>query len=177
MSNPDAPTTSPHPSPVTLRPEQPGDEPFLFQVYASTRTEELDATGWDAATRQTFLELQFKAMRQSYRSAFPQAESLVILQGGQPVGRMVVHRTKTEIRLVDLALLPVQRERGIGTALLKDLCAESIRTRIPVRLQVFLDNRARRLYERLGFVRLGVEGCYEQMEWRPPAKRGQESAG
>ena len=31
---------------TTLRPATPSDEPFLLQLYASTRTEELAQTGW-----------------------------------------------------------------------------------------------------------------------------------
>ena len=62
------------PGVVSLRPEQPEDEDFLFAVYASTRAEELAVTGWDEATRSAFLNLQFRAMRQGYHASFPQAE-------------------------------------------------------------------------------------------------------
>jgi predicted GNAT family acetyltransferase len=37
----------------------------------------------------------------------------------------------------------------------------------PVRLHVDLVNPARRLYLRLGFAPVGVEGVYELMEWLP----------
>ena len=46
-----------------LRREEINDEPFLFQVYAHTRVEELALTNWDPATRQAFLTMQFQAMR------------------------------------------------------------------------------------------------------------------
>lgn len=157
---------------VELRPERPEDEAFLREVYARTRQEELDRTGWDAATRAAFLEMQFHAMRRGYRAMFPRGEFAVILLDGQPAGRQVVHRTGTEIRLVDVALLPAQRGRGVGTALLQTLLAESARAGIPVRLQVLATNRARRLYERLGFTRSGGDELYAELEWRPAGGTG-----
>ena len=59
---------------VALRPECAGDEAFLFTVYAGTREDEMALTGWDATTRNRFLEFQFRAMRQGYVSMFPNAE-------------------------------------------------------------------------------------------------------
>ena len=61
---------------------------------------------------------------------------------------------------------PGLRGRGIGTGLLKDLLAEAAEKGRPVRLKVVLTNPARRLYERQGFIGLGNDGVYEQMEWR-----------
>jgi len=155
------------PGTIRLRPERPDDERFLFDVYASTRQEELDRTGWDAATRAAFLELQFKAMRQGYRAMFPAAEFAVILLAGQPVGRQVVDRTGTEIRLVDVALLPSHRGRGVGTILLRQLLGEAARRNTPVRLHVLKTSRAARLYERVGFCRVGEAGFYDCLEWKP----------
>ena len=34
------------------RPELPDDEPFLFELYASTRQDELELTRWDLASKQ-----------------------------------------------------------------------------------------------------------------------------
>ena len=155
------------PGTIRLRPERPEDEPFLFAVYASTREEELNLTGWDAATRAAFLDLQFKAMRQGYRSMFPQGEFTIILLAGQPVGRQVVNCTGTEIRLVDVALLPAYRGRGIGTILLRQLLGAAARLNKPLRLRVLKTSRPARLYERVGFCRVGEEGLYDRMEWKP----------
>ena len=52
--------------PVLLRPERPGDEAFLFAVYASTRAEELSLTNWTEDLRRAFLNQQFNAMRHGY---------------------------------------------------------------------------------------------------------------
>jgi ribosomal protein S18 acetylase RimI-like enzyme len=80
---------------------------------------------------------------------------------------MLVHRSDASITLVDITIAPELRGQGIGTRLLNELLAEAAGKQIPVLLKVTEGNPARRLYERLGFERLGSEGLHEQMEWRP----------
>jgi len=151
---------------ITLRPALPEDEAFLCAVYASTRRDELAACGWDQAQQEAFLQMQFNCQRQSYGWQYPRAEHQVILRDGQPVGRIIVHRTEEEILLVDIALLPEHRNAGIGGALVRDLFAEASTAGKPVRLHVERFNRARQLYERLGFVCIGDTGMHFLMEWR-----------
>lgn len=165
--NPLAGTKSNDPlPPVSLRPESPGDESFLYAVYASTREEELALTNWDETMRRAFLHQQFNAMRQGYRSMFPAGEFWIIELDGKPAGRMVIHRDAAELRVVDLALLPAHRNQGVGTFLLRQLCAKADK---PVRLSVLQHNRALRWYARLGFVKTGELGFYDELEWRPAA--------
>ena len=152
---------------ISLRPEQPGDEHFLFDVYAAARREELDLTGWDAATRTAFLDMQFTAMCRGYHAMFPGAEFAVILCGAKSIGRMVVHRADKEIRVVDLALLPEFRNRKIGTHLMQRVCDEASRTKKPVTLSVFKNTRPIHWYQRLGFSIVGGTGLYDEMEWLP----------
>ncbi len=159
------------PPPVLLRPEQPGDEDFLFNVYACTRAEELALTNWDEASRRAFLTQQFAAMRRSYRSMFPAGEFSVIELESQPVGRMVIHRGPAEIRIVDLALLPEYQNRGVGTYLMQQAGAQAADEGKPVRLCVLKNNRAFQWYERLGFKKIGEQGFYDELEWRPASAR------
>jgi ribosomal protein S18 acetylase RimI-like enzyme len=151
--------------PVILRPEQPTDEAFLLELYASTRREELELTQWDAATCAAFVKMQFKAMRQGYASMFPLGQFSIVLLQEQAIGRMVIHRGEQEIRLVDMALMPEARCRGISTLLVQTLQAEARQSGRPIRLQVLKGNRAARLYERLGFRRTGDNGIYDEMTW------------
>lgn len=157
---------------ISLRPEQRGDAPFLFEVYAGTREEELALTHWDAATRRAFLDMQFAAMNRGYAGMFPAGEFSVICEHGQPIGRMVLNRTAEEIRVVDIALLPPHRNRGIGTLLIRRVCAEAAGAGIPVRLSVLKNNRAARWYERLGFHKIGEAGFHDELEWRAGAVEG-----
>lgn len=156
------------PDAVTLRSEAAADEPFLRAVYASTREAELNLTGWDTATRQTFLDLQFKAMCQGYRSMFPGGEFSIILLAGAAVGRMVVNRDERMLHLVDLAVLPAFRNRGIGTTVIGRLIAEAAQSHRRVQLEVQKGGRPRGLYERLGFRKFEETELFEFWEWTPP---------
>ena len=140
----------------------------MLELYASTRQEEMQRTGWDIATQTLFIKMQFNAMRQGYASMFSAAESSIILFEGKPIGRILVDRPGREIRLVDLALMPDWRDRGIGTGLLQCLQTEARQNGRPVRLQVWKMNRAARLYERLAFLRTGGDEMYDHLEWHPP---------
>jgi ribosomal protein S18 acetylase RimI-like enzyme len=150
-----------------MRPVRATDEEFLFRVYASTREEELAQVNWDAAQREQFLRLQFAAQTQHYTTQYPGAEFQVVLANGEPAGRLYVHRRSEEIRVMDIALLPAFRQRGLGTVLLRELLAEGARTDRPVTIHVEIFNPARHWYERLGFQPVAESGVYLLMEWRP----------
>lgn len=152
-----------------LRPSRPGDEDFLRRVYASTRAQELAHFGWDAATADTFLRMQFDAQDRHYRQHFPQARYDIVEQDGEPVGRLYVARERDEIRVIDIALLGAWRGRGIGGTLLGALQDEAAGASQRIVLQVELSNPAFTLYQRLGFRELEIHGLYRLMEWRAPA--------
>lgn len=156
-----------HAGAIALRPVRPEDESFLYDVYASTRLEELAPLGWTDAQREAFLRMQFALQQQSYRVDFPAADFQIILWHERPIGRLYVERRPDEIWGIDLALLPEYRQAGIGTAILQDLLAEAARVGKPFRLHVVKSNRARRLYERLGFTTRGEDDVYLLMEWSP----------
>jgi ribosomal protein S18 acetylase RimI-like enzyme len=91
----------------------------------------------------------------------------VILHGGQPAGRLFLHRGTDEIRVVDIGLLPEHRNQGIGGALLKAVLDEAAEAGKAVRLHVESFNRAVRLYERLDFASVGTDGAHIEMEFAP----------
>ena len=152
---------------VEVRPYHEEDEDFLFELYASTRAEELDAWGWDEDQRAVFLELQFKAQRQSYTIQYGDADHSIIMDAGRPIGQMMVLCTDDEYRLVDISLLPEHRNGGIGTRLIRRLLDKAFDAGKPVGLSVVKISPAVGLYQRLGFVILGDDGLYLQMVARP----------
>jgi ribosomal protein S18 acetylase RimI-like enzyme len=156
---------------LALRPVTPEDRPFLERVYASTRSEELAAVPWTPLQKAAFLRFQFDAQDKHYRLHYAEARFDVILAGGREVGRLYVDRSGSEIRLIDIALLPEHRGAGIGGALLSELIAEATRERKPLSIHVEHSNPAQRLYRRLGFRHTGTDtGVYQLMEWRPSAE-------
>jgi ribosomal protein S18 acetylase RimI-like enzyme len=162
---------------VSLRPARPDDLDFLYRVYASTRTEELERLiDWSEDQKTAFLAMQFTSQRQSYLLQFPDAEHQVILRDGSAVGRLVVNRSPDSIHLVDLALLPEHRGAGIGTTLIQKLQAEALEVKRPLRLHVLTFNRARRLYDRLGFGLVAERDVYAELEWQSSANNWLETA-
>lgn len=152
---------------VTLRPITLQDEPFLFEVYAAARMEELAQAPWDDAQKQTFLSFQFNAQHQHYQTEFANAAYSLILDAGTPVGRLYVDRRADEIRILDIALLPAHQGRGIGRVLLEELLAEAAAAAKPVRIYVeSYQQRARALFESLGFEAVEDHGVSVLMHWQ-----------
>ncbi len=145
------------------------DRPFLFSVYASTRTGELAVVPWTDEQKNAFLLMQFEAQDSWYRQVYPDGKFLVVVREGAPIGRLYVARLLTEVIVVDIALLPDHRGQGIGSRLLADILAEADRDRLPITLHVEPWNPAKRLYERLGFELEEKGEVYDTMV-RPPAQ-------
>lgn len=156
---------------VTLRAARDEDEEFLFALYSSTRRDEMAVWGWPAAQQEMFLRMQYRALAQRYAAEREVSDHQIILDDDRPIGRLLVARTADDIRLADIALLPEQRGRGIGAALIGDLQDEAERAGLPLRLHVTRDNRAAQLYQRLGFIITGDIGSHFKMEWRPARTR------
>jgi ribosomal protein S18 acetylase RimI-like enzyme len=158
---------------VSRRPARPEDEPFLFQVYASTRADELAVTGWPDGQKTAFLQMQFRAQSVHYREYFPNCWYEVILLRDAPIGRMFVHCAPDEIRVVDIGLLAEYRNRGIGGGLMQGVLDEASRLGKPVRLHVESYNiGAIRFYQRLGFAPIAERGMHIEMEWFPAPAGG-----
>ena len=159
--------TLPDGSTLTLRQVTPDDDPFLLSVYASTRAQELAQVQWEAGHQEAFVKWQFEMQRREYDARFPDAEYDVIEIDGKPAGRIWIGRSKDEIRLMDIALLPEFQNRGAGTVLVNRLIDEARNTGKRLRHMVFvLNNNADRFYLRLGFVEIEDVGGYKHMEWK-----------
>ena len=154
-------------SQTRLRPIEDDDWEFVFRVYASTREEELRQVPWSEAEKENFLRFQFHAQRTYYAEHYAAAEFSIVEHEGNPVGRLYIDRREDEIRLVDIALLPEARGRGVGGALMADVLAEGERKGLLVRIHVESNNPAMRLYKRLGFEKIEERGVYWLMEWTP----------
>ncbi|MCM2313940.1 MAG: GNAT family N-acetyltransferase [Thermoanaerobaculia bacterium] len=151
---------------IDIRPATSDDTRILFEVYASTRTEELAPVPWTTEQKLQFLAFQFQSQGEHYRQMFPDATFDVIEVEGTPAGRLYVNRTGGAIHVIDIALLPWARGRGIGGKILRDLCAEGAAKGLPVTISVEKFNPAKQLYERLGFRMFEDGEVYQRMEWR-----------
>lgn len=142
------------------------DDPFLYEVYADTRREELAAIGWVDEQRDMFLRMQFDMQKRSYAMQYPEAEHGILLQGGIRIGRVMTQVTEESLLLIDLSLMSAYRGQGIGTRLLVDLQQRAEGMDKTVRLHVLQNNPALHLYERLGFRVTEDKSPYFAMEWK-----------
>ncbi|HET9616062.1 MAG TPA: GNAT family N-acetyltransferase, partial [Pseudolabrys sp.] len=84
---------------------------------------------------------------------------------GAEAGYLAIdHRADAEY-LQWLLLLPATQNRGVGSAIVRDLIAAANAAGKCVQLRILpVNTGARRLYERLGFAVTGTEGDFVYME-------------
>jgi ribosomal protein S18 acetylase RimI-like enzyme len=120
---------------------------------------------WSEADKQSFLRQQFTAQHTYYQQHYATASFQVVLRGDAMVGRLYVDRGPSEIRIVDIALLPEYRGGGVGTRLLRDLLSEASQDGKVVTIHVERFNPALGWYQRLGFKPIEDRGVYLLMRW------------
>jgi ribosomal protein S18 acetylase RimI-like enzyme len=158
---------------LSLRPACDGDAPFLRELFETARPDAAILAAWPELVRRPFLDQQFQFQTLHYARVYPDADRLLVIADGVPIGRMILSRQFEQWCVVDIALLPAWRSQGLGTLLLQRVKAAAATAAPCVRLSVDVRNPARRLYERLGFAaveeRDGMANV--EMEWRaPPAQ-------
>lgn len=154
---------------ITFRQADAHDAVFLSDVFKSTRVDELQGVGWTPAQTSQFLQQQFEFQTLDWRRTCPDALWRIILVNGEPAGRLVTHRRAAarDFRVMDIALLPAFRNGGVGTRILGDVIASAHAEGWRVSIHVEINNPARRLYARLGFVPVEERGVYLLMECPP----------
>jgi ribosomal protein S18 acetylase RimI-like enzyme len=148
---------------IVTRPFLSVDDAFSYQVYASTRTEEMKLVEWSPEKKEAFIRMQFDLRQRQYRAEYPDAVTEIILCDDVPAGLMTTSRTVDAILLVDIALLMHFRRAGIGNFVLHNLQKEGKK----ITLHVLKQNPAIHLYSRLGFVSVSEDSMYLRMEWLP----------
>lgn len=154
---------------IVLRGETLDDIPFLQKLYVSVRWEELAQVGWSDEAKVHFLLSQFELQYKHYSTHYTETDFGILEQEGEPIGRLYLHRSRRDLRIVDISLLAERRSGGIGTALLRAVQEEAAAEGRSVSIHVEKFNPALRLYERLGFQQAGDKGVYWMMEWKADA--------
>jgi ribosomal protein S18 acetylase RimI-like enzyme len=148
---------------------QPDDEPFLFEVYASTRAYEMSFVPWSETQKQVFLKMQFAAQQKHYQSFYQNTRHQIIRVDNQPVGRIYVAYLEDEICLLDIAILPQHRGKGIGTELIRSVMEEGRKSGKPVRVYVENFNPSQNLFISLGFSKVSEDGVNNLFAWHSEA--------
>lgn len=153
---------------ISLRPITDDDLEFLFRLYAFTRTEEKALVNWPEEQWEKFLRMQFNLQHNQYMVNYRNPSFDIIMENEVPTGRFYVNRNADDYRLIDIALLPDFKRRGIASALLKALLMEADSVGIPVSLHVEKNNPVLDYYQRLGF-RISEDKEVYYFMVRPPA--------
>jgi ribosomal protein S18 acetylase RimI-like enzyme len=149
-----------------LRPVGEEDEALLLEIYSSTRADEMALVPWDDVQKKAFLQMQFSAQKNHYRAYFPEARHDMILADEEPIGRVYVDRRETEIRILDITLLPSARGHGVGSQIIQELMKEAADQNKSLSIYVESFNRSLGLFQRLGFVKMEENGASWLMVWR-----------
>ena len=154
-----------------LRAAHDGDLPWLRDLYATTRAEEMAPVPWPEIAKRSFLDQQFGLQHQHYLKHFGDADFLAIEHSERgTVGRYYLQRAAPDHLIVDISLFPALRGSGVGTALIRQSQQEAAALGRGMQLHVQPPNvGAHRLYERLGFVVQGTEGTHRLMRWLAPS--------
>jgi ribosomal protein S18 acetylase RimI-like enzyme len=155
---------------LSLRPEREQDNAFRFQLFCESRPAEFALLQLQPAALDQLMRFQFQAQTTTYRTNFPDARFDIIELDGVPIGRIVVAHSSSALRIVDQAIVPPQRNRGFGSAIMRAVLDEAGHAGKTVRLKVASTNDpSMRLYLRLGFVPIETDPFYIEMEWQAPA--------
>ena len=136
---------------LTIRVAGKEDEPFLRKLLYDHFYETLYAWAWPEEMREHLLQLQINGQRASYKAQYPNTPNGIIMLDDRAIGRILLHRGADFHTLVDILIVKEHRNRGVGTWLLRAICTEADLLNKRMRLNVRANNRARTLYERMGF--------------------------
>lgn len=150
-------------STYSLRQATGDDLAFLYDLHRTTIREAVEAIwGWDEGFQ-----------RRRFREQFDPAGMQIIVVDGHDVGVLQVEEWGDELFLGLIEIARSYQGQGLGTRVIKEVLAVAHAERRPVSLHVLKTNlRARRLYERLGFV---VDEEREErvvMRAEPPGNEG-----
>lgn len=146
----------------------PADLDFLRKLYISTRWDEVAVLiDWTEQQKLNFLSEQFSFQHAHYMEQYAGADFFLIKNGKTKIGRLYKEYRTDEIRIIDIALLPEYRGKGIGGRIMESILAEAKKKDLAVRIHVEHNNPAMKLYNRLGFKKIGDTGVYFFMEWNP----------
>lgn len=152
---------------LSLRPETPNDLQFRFDLFVRSRPPEWDQVRLPLEQLTQVMNQQFWAQTQTYLARFPDGRFDIVELDGQPIGRIVVNRTEERIHIVDQAIAPGMRNRGLGTAIMRQLMDEAAASGRIMSLKVSNANDpCMRLYSRLGFEVVEDTLEYIEMTWR-----------
>lgn len=146
---------------LDITPAAGADLPWLEalrrEVYADLFTATWGA--WDEARHQ-----------RHWAACLDRGQLHVVSLSGDRVGMLQIFERGDAVEVGEIQIAPAHQGQGLGTRLLRDLLARAHAQGKRVHLSTGLKNqRAIRLYERLGFRHLEPTATHARLEARPPS--------
>jgi ribosomal protein S18 acetylase RimI-like enzyme len=131
-----------------LRQATMDDFEFLYKLHVQTLRPYVEALwGWEEAWQREYFERKFD----------PQKYKIIQIEG-RDAGVLAVKQGEGKTHIELLEIMPDFQKRGVGTAVINDICSQAFLRNHVVTLNVLKSNiPARRLYERLGFTKVREE--------------------
>lgn len=118
-------------------------KPYIEQIW-----------GWDEAVQLNHHVQDFK----------PDQIKILINEDGDDIGLLSVIEDEASVLIKNLLLRKIAQRNGVGTAVLNELIEHAKLSNKKIELQVFkVNERAKALYERLGFTIVGQTEHHYQM--------------
>jgi ribosomal protein S18 acetylase RimI-like enzyme len=156
--------------PLQLRTLTADDMPQVQRIYTASRWDDPVLTLWPQDQLAAFLQSQCHAQHQHYSQHYAGAEFKLLELDGQVVGRLYWQCLQSELRLIEITVLPEFRARGLATLLVQHLQGLAAQRNVPLALNVACTNhRALALYQRLGFALGDNDGMHHDMQWLAPS--------
>lgn len=130
------------------------DYEFIYQVKKDSYKKyvEICFGSWNEEQQKEY----FKRFIETYKEG-----AFIITLDGKDIGFYNGCRTENQYEIGNICIIPEYQNRGIGTEILKDILYEN--RDLEITLQYFKQNPVGRLYERLGFKRIGETQYHYRM--------------
>lgn len=131
------------------------DRAFLLTLRKSSMNEHLNAAGIKLSDQQHLQRID----------EFFQ-ESFLIKYNDKKIGLIKLGMLPDRLHIRQLQIMPKFHNGGIGSKVVALVKQKAVERDLPVTLNVLLENPAKRLYEREGFITEGQTDLEYQMRWQ-----------
>lgn len=126
----------------TLRNVRENDKNFIYNVKKTSIYDYVDKIwGWDE-------EYQIK----DFENDFNTEDYKIIVADHKDIGFIQIYGDDSNINIIEIHIIPEYQGNGIGSSIIKNIIEQAVKRDKSVNIGCFIDNnRAKALYERLGF--------------------------
>jgi len=134
---------------VHFRPIRTADRAYCWNIYRQAMEPLAFALGlWNEAAQKSFIE-----------QALADPDASILVENKSDAGWLSISESRHDIHIDHLYIEADRRGQGLGTHFLEWMSERARRKHKTLTLDVMANNnRARKLYERMGFANQGVDG-------------------